>query len=59
MDVGLQKSVPPQISFKTIQSYFRAAYPNCLLVRVTKNTVSKRIPNIGKYSGQSPLLAKL
>ena len=41
MEVHLQKSTPPQIFFKTIQGYFRAAYPNQVLLLVTKNTVPK------------------
>ena len=38
---SLKKSVPPQIFFKRIHSYFRADYQNQLLVRVTQNTVPK------------------
>ena len=41
MDVVYEKSTPPQIFFKTIQSYFRTAYQNQLLLRVMKNTAPK------------------
>ena len=54
-----KKSTPPQILFKAIQSYFITANPNKLFLHVTKNNVSKEIPNIGKYSGRRSLLAKL
>ena len=54
-----KKSTPPQILFKAIQSYFITANPNKLFLHVTKNNVSKEIPNVGKYSGRRSLLAKL
>ena len=54
-----KKSTLPQIFFKTIQSYFRVANPDKLFLHVTKNNVSKEIPNIGKYSGRRSLLSKL
>ena len=38
-----KKSTPQQIFFKTIQSYFRTAYPNQLFLCVTKNTVPKEL----------------
>ena len=53
-----KKSTPPQILFKAIQSSFITAYPSKLFLRLTKNNVSKEIPNIGKYSGRRSLLAK-
>ena len=40
MDVDF-KSTSPQIFYKTMQSYFRTAYPNQLLLRDTKKTVPK------------------
>ena len=54
-----KESTPPQILFKTIQSYFITVYPNKLFLRVKKTNVSKEILNIGKYSGRRSLLAKL
>ena len=43
MDVDLYKEgAPPQTFFKTIQSYFRTAYPNQLLECAMTNTFPKK-----------------
>ena len=54
-----KKCTPPQVFFKTITELFQNGLSELTALTCHEKCCPKRIPNIGKYSGRSPLLAKL